>query len=252
MTELTAVVLAAGKGTRMRSDLAKVLHRLAGRPLVTYPIDAARAAGATRIVVVTGYQQDAVRSAVRDHVGDGEWMRFATQVEQHGTGHAVSCALAEVPREGPVLVLAGDVPMLRAETLRDLVAAAGQGAALLTFTPDDCTGYGRIVRDTAGRVVRIREQRDADAGELAITECNAGVYCFPAAALHRELPRLGTANAQGEVYLTDLVEVLAARDELPGIEVPALEAVGVNTLEQLAELERLCAARHTPVGDDPA
>jgi bifunctional UDP-N-acetylglucosamine pyrophosphorylase/glucosamine-1-phosphate N-acetyltransferase len=251
MSASTAVVLAAGKGTRMKSDLAKVLHRLCGRALVTYPIDAARDAGATRVVVVTGYQEEAVRAAVREHVGDASWIRFATQAEQHGTGHAVACALDQVPDEGPVLVLSGDVPMLRAATLRELVAAAGDGAALLTFTPDDCTGYGRIIRDTAGRVVRIREQRDANAIELAITECNAGIYCFPAAALHRDLPRLGKANAQGEVYLTDLVEVLAARDALTARPVAALEAAGVNTVEQLAELEILCAARHTPSGDPP-
>jgi bifunctional UDP-N-acetylglucosamine pyrophosphorylase/glucosamine-1-phosphate N-acetyltransferase len=246
MQELTAIVLAAGKGTRMKSDLAKVLHRLGGRALVTYPLDAARVAGATRVIVVTGYQEEAVRAAVREHAGeDAEWLRFVTQGEQHGTGHAVMCALPEVPREGPVLVLAGDVPMLQAQTLHKLVVAASQNAALLTFCPEDCTGYGRIVRNDAKHVARIVEERDATESERAIVECNAGVYCFHAEALHRELPRLGTANAQGEVYLTDLVEVLARDGKIPTIEVPPIEAVGVNTVEQLEDLERQCGARHT-------
>jgi bifunctional UDP-N-acetylglucosamine pyrophosphorylase/glucosamine-1-phosphate N-acetyltransferase len=235
MAELTAVVLAAGKGTRMKSDLAKVLHRLGGRPLVTYPIDTAVAIGATRVVIVTGYQEEAVRAAVVAHVGRPPWLRFATQAEQNGTGHAVICALDSVPEEGPVVVMNGDVPLLSAASLRKLVEIAGGGAAICTFEPEDTKGMGRIVRNADGTVLRIREERDASAAELALAECNAGIYCFPATALHGELPRLGTDNAQSEVYLTDLVEAVGKVVALP---IPELEARGVNTVEQLADLEQ--------------
>jgi len=243
MNELVAVVLAAGKGTRMGSDLPKVLHPLHGEPLVVHPIRAAQAAGAGRVVVVVGHGAAEVEAALADRTG----LRFALQAEQRGTGHAVLCALpALAEHDGDVLILSGDVPRLRAATLRRLAeacAASPGGLALATFTPADPTGYGRILR-IHDEVAAIVEERDASAEQRSIGECNAGVYCVTAALLRRELPRLGSANAQGEIYLTDLVAV-AARQGVTALRVPADEVAGVNTREQLAALAELPPA----VGD---
>lgn len=235
---LVAVILAAGKGTRMGSDLPKVLHRFLGEPLVVHPIRAARAAGAEAVVVIVGHGAAEVEAALADQPD----LRFALQSEQRGTGHAVQCALpALADHDGSVLILSGDVPRLRPATLHTLAAAAAAsrgGLALATFTPPDPTGYGRIVRDGAGEVVAIVEERDASPAQRAIGECNAGVYCAAASLLRRELPRLGSANAQGEIYLTDLVAVAAGQGGVGAVLVPADEVAGVNTLAQLAELER--------------
>lgn len=235
---LVAVILAAGKGTRMGSDLPKVLHRFLGEPLVVHPIRAARAAGAEAVVVIVGHGAAEVEAALADQPD----LRFALQSEQRGTGHAVQCALpALADHAGSVLILSGDVPRLRPATLHALAAAAAAsrgGLALATFTPPDPTGYGRIVRDGAGEVVAIVEERDASPAQRAIGECNAGVYCAAASLLRRELPRLGSANAQGEIYLTDLVAVAAGQGGVGAVLVPADEVAGVNTLAQLAELER--------------
>ena len=257
MNELVAVVLAAGKGTRMGSDLPKVLHPLHGEPLVVHPIRAARAAGAGLVVVVVGHGAAEVEAALNAHAGlrfahaglrfAHAGLRFAVQAEQRGTGHAVLCALPALAEHGgDVLILSGDVPRLRAATLRRLAeacAASPGGLALATFTPVDPTGYGRIVR-VRDEVAAIVEERDASAEQRAIGECNAGVYCATAALLRRELPRLGSANAQGEIYLTDLVAV-AARQGVTALVVPADEVAGVNTRGQLAALAAL-----PPVVDD--
>ncbi len=234
---LVAVILAAGKGTRMGSDLPKVLPAFLGEPLVVHPIRAARAAGAVAVVVVVGHGAAAVELALADQPD----LRFAVQAEQRGTGHAVQCALpALAGHTGAVLILSGDVPRLRPATLHALVAACAAspgGLALATFTPADPTGYGRIVRDAAGEVVAIVEERDASATQRAIGECNAGVYCATASLLRAELPRLGSANAQGEIYLTDLVAVAAGQGGARAVRVAADEVAGVNTREQLAALE---------------
>lgn len=240
---LSAIVLAAGKGTRMRSPIPKVLHRFRGEPLVCHPVRAALAAGASRVVVVVGHGGNDVVAALRTAFPDAhDALCVAEQAEQLGTGHAVSCALpALADRTGPVLVLSGDVPLVRVETLAALARACAQstaGIALATFEPADATGYGRIVRDGAGLVVRIVEHRDASPAERAIAECNAGLYAIDAEALRRELPTLGRANAQGEIYLTDLVARLAEQGEVAGMSVDPLQATGVNTPEELAELER--------------
>lgn len=238
-----AVVLAAGKGTRMRSDLPKVLHPLAGEPLAAHAIRAALDAGSAAVVAVVGHGAAAVEAALRPTFPA---LRFALQSEQRGTGHAVQCALpALAGHDGPVLILSGDVPLLRPATLRALTEAharAPGGLALCTFMPADPTGYGRIVRDEVGQVRAIVEERDASPAERAIRECNAGVYCADAGLLRRELPRLGSANAQGEIYLTDLVR-LAAAAGVVALPTPEDEVAGVNTPEQLAALERLHAAR---------
>lgn len=247
MTTPVAIILAAGKGTRMASDLPKVLHAIAGEPLVTYPIRAAREAKVSRVVVVVGYEGEQVQTAVKARFPDAGWLRFATQAEQHGTGHAVMCALPEVPEgDGIALVLSGDVPLLAAATLHALVERAevcSAGLALTSFRPLDPTGYGRILRDPHGRVLGIREHRDASEAERAIGECNAGTYAIRLPLLRRELPRLQRSNAQGEIYLTDLVELAAARGEVAALEIDPIEAAGVNTPEQLAELETIALAR---------
>ena len=236
---LVAVVLAAGKGTRMGSDLPKVLHRFAGEPLVVHPIRAARAAGASAVVVIVGHGADRVEAALAPEPG----LSFALQAEQRGTGHAVLCALpALAEHPGDVLILSGDVPRLRAATLRRLAEAcmaSRGGLALATFTPVDPTGYGRVLRDAQGEVVAIVEERDAGPAQRAIRECNAGVYCAAATLLRRELPGLGSANAQGEIYLTDLIARAAGQGGVTALVVPADEVAGVNTPEQLAALEAL-------------
>lgn len=239
---LVAVILAAGKGTRMGSELPKVLHPFLGEPLVVHPIRAARAAGAGSIVVVVGHGAAEVRAALVDQPD----LRFAVQAEQRGTGHAVLCALpALAGQDGDVLILSGDVPRLRAGTLERLARArqaSPGGLALATFEPVVPAGYGRIVRDERGRVTAIVEERDASADQRAIGECNAGVYCASAELLRGELPRLGSANAQGEIYLTDLVAVAAGRGGVEALVVPADEVAGVNTREQLAALEAAARA----------
>ncbi|PCC75186.1 UDP-N-acetylglucosamine diphosphorylase/glucosamine-1-phosphate N-acetyltransferase [Nannocystis exedens] len=238
-----AVVLAAGKGTRMRSDLPKVLHPLAGEPLAVHVLRSARAAGVAGLVVVVGHGAEQVEAALRPVFAD---LRFVLQSQQLGTGHAVQCALPAIGEHtGPVLILSGDVPLLRPATLAGLVdacATSGAGLALATFEPADPHGYGRIVRDDHGRIQAIVEERDADAATRAIRECNAGVYCASAELLRSELPTLGRANAQGEIYLTDLVARVAGRGVLT-LKVPADEVAGVNTPEQLAALAALLAAR---------
>ncbi|MBZ5710357.1 NTP transferase domain-containing protein [Nannocystis pusilla] len=238
-----AVILAAGKGTRMRSDLPKVLHLLAGEPLAAHVVRSARAAGVAGIVVVVGHGAEQVEAALGP-VFTG--LRFVLQPQQLGTGHAVQCALPAIgDHDGPVLILSGDVPLLRPATLATLVdacATSGAGLALATFEPADPHGYGRIVRDDHGRIRAIVEERDADAATRAVRECNAGVYCASADLLRHELPGLGRANAQGEIYLTDLVARAAGRG-VHTLRVPADEVAGVNTPEQLAALGELLAAR---------
>jgi bifunctional UDP-N-acetylglucosamine pyrophosphorylase/glucosamine-1-phosphate N-acetyltransferase len=245
--DVLAVVLAAGKGTRMGSDLPKVLHELDGKPLVSYPIEAARAAGAERVIVVVGHGGDEVRRRLVarfvQNAGECGWLHFVRQDRQLGTGHAVLCALPEIPDVTElVFILSGDVPLLQASSLTALASAcatSSAGLALATFYPDDPTGYGRIVRDTAGRPIAIVEQRDATPEQLALTECNAGTYCVDARRLRRHLPGLGHDNDQGEMYLTDLVARLAGpQSEVATVSIAAHEAAGVNTPQQLAQLSR--------------
>lgn len=241
MADLVAIVLAAGKGTRMGSDLAKVLHPLGGEPLVAYPVRAARAVGAAPVVVVVGWQADRVREAVVASLSGDPHVRFAEQLRQDGTGHAVLCALPQLPADaGIALVLSGDVPLLSAATMKRLVesaAATRSGLCVATFQPPDPTGYGRIVRDGRGRVVAIREQRDASEAERAIAECNAGTYAVAVKRLREELPAIGRDNEQGEIYLTDIVARCTAHGEVATVSIDPIEAAGVNTPAQLAALE---------------
>lgn len=232
---MNVVILAAGQGKRMRSDLPKVLHPIAGRPMLGHVIGTARALGAARPVVVFGHGGDQVRAAF-----DGEPLDWALQSPQLGTGHAVRQAVSFLADDVPTLVLYGDVPLTRAATLERLVAAAGAGMGVLTVELPDPTGYGRIVR-TAGKVTRIVEQKDATPEERAIREVNTGILVAPTVALKRWLDALGNDNAQGEYYLTDVI-AMAVRDGVP-VETAqpdaAWETLGVNSKAQLAELERI-------------
>lgn len=251
MAVLDVVVMAAGKGTRMKSRLPKVLHRLAGRPMVQHVLDTVSPLGARRVVVVTGHGADLVESALTAAAGAPGAapfdLRFARQEPQLGTGHAVQQAAPQLGTEGTVLVLNGDVPLIAAATLRAMQAAAAAGAlALLTIALDDPTGYGRIVRDDGGAVRGIVEHKDATDVQRAIRETYTGVMAVPAAQLAGWLARLSNTNAQGEYYLTDIV-AMAVADGVPVVGVPttdAVEVAGVNSPVQLAALERAFQRRH--------
>lgn len=239
---MDVVILAAGKGTRMRSALPKVLHPIAGRPMLAHVIDTARALEGGRTCVVIGHGGDEVRAAL-----DAPGLRWTLQSPQLGTGHAVLQALPQLSEEGVAVVLYGDVPLIGASTLVRLeAAAAGARLALLTVTLDDPTGYGRIVRNEAGEVVRIVEQKDATPEELAVREVNTGILVAPVVRLREWLPRVGDDNAQGEFYLTDIV-ALAVQDGIPVVTVQPdaeWETLGVNSKQQLASLERLHQRNH--------
>lgn len=233
---MNIVILAAGMGKRMRSELPKVLHPLAGEPLLAHVLDTARALAPSRLVVVVGHGADEVRAAV-----GAPDVQFAEQEQQLGTGHAVRQALPLLDPAQPTLVLYGDVPLTRASTLKRLLAAADGRYGVLTVTLDDPTGYGRIVRDAGGKVERIVEQKDATPAQLAIDEVNTGIVVAPTAQLAIWLDALKNDNAQGEYYLTDVVEqAIEAGFEVATSEPDHVwETLGVNSKAQLAELERV-------------
>jgi bifunctional UDP-N-acetylglucosamine pyrophosphorylase/glucosamine-1-phosphate N-acetyltransferase len=238
---LDVIVLAAGLGKRMRSDLPKVLHPLGGRPLLAHVLDTACALGPRRIFVVHGHGAEKVRAAFagRDEV---EWV---LQAEQLGTGHAVQQAAPRLARDAQALILCGDVPLIQAQTLQRLLDKARGGVAVLTAEPADPAGYGRIVRDKAGSVAKIVEQKDASEAERAIREINAGVFALDASRLAAWIGRIGNQNAQKEYYLTDIVG-LAVAEGVPVTAVKAAdhwEAAGVNSKRELAQLERELQAR---------
>jgi bifunctional UDP-N-acetylglucosamine pyrophosphorylase/glucosamine-1-phosphate N-acetyltransferase len=237
-----AIVLAAGKGTRMKSDRPKVLHEAGGRPLLAWPLAAARAAGCERILVVVGHGADAVRATFAGET-DLVWVE---QREQRGTGHALLQAEPHVGGEALLLVLSGDVPLVRGETLAELAAAAERGwGAVAVATLAAPGGLGRVLGDGRGGLRAIVEARDASPEELALATVNAGLYALPAPAIFRHLHALTPDNAQGELYLTDAV-VAAARAEgcvaLVDLDDPD-EALGVNDRLELARLHRLLVGR---------
>jgi len=231
------VVLAAGLGKRMRSDLPKVLHPLAGLPLLSHVLAAARSLSPSRLCVVVGHGGAAVREAL-----DAPDLQWATQEPQLGTGHAVMQALPHLEAGGTALVLYGDVPLIAPRTLRSLVEAAAGGAlAILTQRLDPPRGYGRIVRDDGGRVVRIVEERDATEAERAITEVNTGILAVSRERLDAWLAALRNDNAQREYYLTDVVGAAVGAGVEIAVRHPAAdhECIGVNSKGELARLERL-------------
>jgi bifunctional UDP-N-acetylglucosamine pyrophosphorylase/glucosamine-1-phosphate N-acetyltransferase len=254
MSELTAIILAAGQGKRMKSALPKVLHPLAGLPMIHYVVEAAAEAGARDVVVVVGHGREEVRAYLEKTFG--ERVRIAVQEEQLGTGHAARCALPLLPPEARgVFLLYGDTPLIEASLLRRLADAwsAQPGAALglVTCSLEDPTGYGRVLRDEQGRVRLIREQRDCSAEEATVREVNPGVYLFAADFLKEALPELKAQNAQGEFYLTDTVEMAAPRG-MATVSSEAGQLRGINDRAQLDEAEeemfRRIAARWRRAG----
>lgn len=245
MSMIAALILAAGKGTRMKSDRIKVLHEVAGQPMVTWPLAAAREAGADELVVVVGHQAE----QVRERLAGEPAVRIALQEEQLGTGHAVACALPELSGgEKTVLILCGDTPLLTGSTLRQLIEAHHNGSAaitVLTARLENPFGYGRIVRDAEGRVRRIVEQKDATAEEAAISEVNSGIYCMSLEFLRAHIGSLDSDNAQNEYYLTDLVSIAVAEHQrcVALVAEDAREIMGVNDREQLAYAGHLLRQR---------
>ena len=248
MGRATAVVMAAGKGTRMKSELPKVLVTACGRPLIAYVLDALDDAGVDDVIVVVGYRADDVRQALADRAG----VRFVDQTEQLGTGHAVQMAaplLTDVV--GPVLVLTGDSPMTRAESLRallDLYEQEKPACVLGSLIKDDPHGLGRIVRDGEGEFQAIVEEKDANVQQRAIREVNMSTYVFDAPALVRALKQLRNDNQQQEYYITDCPGILLRE----GADVRALpvlhpdEALSVNTVEDLGLVEQRLQSRVDP------
>jgi bifunctional UDP-N-acetylglucosamine pyrophosphorylase/glucosamine-1-phosphate N-acetyltransferase len=240
LAPVSVVILAAGEGKRMKSALPKVLQPLAGRPLLAHVIAAARKLSPDAIQVVYGHGGARVRAALEhEHVG---WVE---QAQQLGTGHAVLQALPHIAADQTVLVLYGDVPLIRAQTLAELLALAGpKSLALLTVRLEDPAGYGRIVR-AKGRVQRIVEEKDATRRELGLHECNTGVLACPARLLKRWLARVQPHNSQGEYYLTDII-AMAVKDKVavvPLVAEQVSEVLGVNDKAQLAHLEDILRAR---------
>ena len=241
---LKAVILAAGKGTRMNSDLPKVIHKCDGHPMVHYVIEAAKDAGARDVCVIVGYKALETKNAIYDVVD------YRIQREQLGTGHAVKCASDFIGTEGDVIVLCGDTPLIKGETLARLVELhkkLANGVTVLSAVVEDSTGYGRIVRDEQNGFVKIVEQKDATEEEKQIKEINSGMYIFNAEALAASLELLNNNNAAGEYYLTDTIALI----KKIGLRVSAMplkgedvnDIMGVNTQEQLKKAEEIMIAR---------
>ncbi len=233
--KLEVVILAAGQGTRMRSALPKVLHGIAGKPMVQHVIETAQSLGTAAIHTVIGHGAEQVQRQLADL--PSQWV---LQEQQLGTGHAVAQALPGVADDSCVLVLYGDVPLVRADTLKQLLQAADNGVALLTVELSDPTGYGRILRDAQGSIRAIVEQKDATPEQLAVREVNTGILAAPAVLLKQWLPQLKANNAQGEYYLTDIIGMAVAQGVAVTAQQPRApwEVQGVNNRLQLAELER--------------
>lgn len=240
---IDAVILAAGKGTRMNSDLPKVLHEVAGESLLGHVLNTVENVGIDHTVVVVGHKAELVRETCgRPGLG------FVLQEPQLGTGHAVQMAVPNLREGGYCVVLAGDVPLLRASTLEKLVAGtveSGAAAVVLTCVVDDAGAYGRIVKNEAGQVQKIVEAKDASEAELAIGEYNTGVFCFRTDQLIEALGSLTTDNKQGEYYLTDTVAYLVSEGRQVGAVATTDpgEVVGINTVAELGEAEAILARR---------
>lgn len=239
------VILAAGLGTRMKSDKAKVLHELNGRPMILYVVDAAVTVAGQNVVLVVGHQADRVQDVVATRAD----LIYAEQAEQLGTGHAVMCALPHMPpacRE--VVILCGDVPLIQSATLEHLIAVHRQGRfdiTVLAAEVDEPTGYGRIVRDAGNKVCGIVEEADASAEQKSINLINTGIYCVERAFLERALGSLDRDNAQGELYLTDTIHIAYEAQKAIGVVTgrDVNEFCGINTIADLQKVENLLQNR---------
>lgn len=250
---VSAIILAAGKGTRMKSDLPKVAHRVHGHSMVEWVAGACADAGCTRIVVVVGYQQQVVRDIFATWKRPGVSLEFAVQDEQLGTGHAVRCAESLFAKEKAApgyatFVLAGDGPLIRAATLSTLLRThreARAAATLATSVIDDPSGYGRIVRDASGKFTGIIEQKNASPAQLAIREVNPSYYCFDAARLFDALSNVKRDAISGEYYITDVPALMLSRGERVEVidAVPPQDVLSINTPEQLAEVDQILKQR---------
>jgi bifunctional UDP-N-acetylglucosamine pyrophosphorylase / glucosamine-1-phosphate N-acetyltransferase len=244
---LATVILAAGLGTRMKSDRAKVLHTVAGRPMIEYPVASARALGSGRVICVLGHQADAVRAAVEARFGAGA-IEVAIQAEQRGTGHAVLQTEALLAtHDGLVLILYGDTPLLSQQVLERLVHGASPSTlTMMTARLPDPRGYGRVVRDGSGKFVRIVEEKDATIEQKRIDEINAGIYCGPARFFFDTLRTVGSGNAQGEIYLTDVMERAATKGSgltVVTVSASADEVMGCNDRVDVAKADRIIRLR---------
>ncbi|MFO0829991.1 MAG: NTP transferase domain-containing protein [Phycisphaerales bacterium] len=245
--DVGAIVLAAGKGTRMKSDLPKVMHPALGRPMVRWVVEAAKSAGVHGVTLIVGHGAELVRGEFAGEPG----IAFATQEPQLGTGHAVDQArrhFMPARANDDVFVLCGDGPLIRPKTLAKLLSvhrADGAAATLATSVIDDPHGYGRIERDASGRFLRIVEQKDATPEQRSIREVNPSYYCFRAADLFAALSNVDNKNANGEYYITDVFELLRREGKRVSVvdAVPPEDVLSVNTPEQLAEVERILRAR---------
>jgi bifunctional UDP-N-acetylglucosamine pyrophosphorylase/glucosamine-1-phosphate N-acetyltransferase len=248
MASPIALILAAGLGTRMKSARTKMLHEIAGLPLICWSVNNARASGADRVVAVLGHQHEDVVRAIETHCGAGA-VEIALQLEQRGTGHAVQCgltALADAANDAIVAILSGDAPLLLPTRVAELCAACARsssGLALVSTRPAEPTHYGRLVRDAAGVLQRIVEHKDASEAERAIEEVNAGFYAVRLAVLRAEGTKLSANNAQGELYLTDLAANAAARGGAAVIEAPFEEIRGINDRIDLAAVDATARGR---------
>ncbi len=247
MDTMTAVILAAGMGTRMKSDIPKVLHKVNGVPMIEQVIRIVKEAGCTSCITIIGHKGELVREAMGDRTA------YAEQTEQLGTGHAVMQAAPLLEgNDGYVLVICGDTPLLRSETIRKLIGECREkkaAAAVLTAVMDDPFGYGRVIRDEEGHMLRIVEQKDGTPEELAVKEINTGTYCFEVKALLAALPKLDCNNAQGEYYLTDVFGLMIreGRFVVPVTAEDAEETMGVNSRIQLAAADRVLRRRKAEV-----
>ena len=239
----TSVILAAGMGTRMKSKMPKVLHKVCGKPLSKWVIDASKAAGADKVCAVVGHKAETVKEVL------GDVCEFALQAEQKGTGHAVMQAIDVIKNsKGEVVILNGDTPLITAETINKAIEYHknnGNQATVITAILDDATGYGRIVRDTDGSVLKIVEQKDASKEEKKINEVNSGMYVFDAQSLVYALDKITPNNAQGEYYLTDTLEILlSAGKKIGGYAISDNDEIrGINDRVQLNEAEKIMQKR---------
>ena len=239
----TSVILAAGMGTRMKSKMPKVLHKVCGKPLSKWVIDASEAAGADKVCAVVGHKAETVKEVL------GDVCEFALQAEQKGTGHAVMQAIDVIKNsKGEVVILNGDTPLITAETINKAIEYHknnGNQATVITAILDDATGYGRIVRDNDGSVLKIVEQKDASKEEKKINEVNSGMYVFDAQSLVYALDKITPNNAQGEYYLTDTLEILlSAGKKIGGYAISDNDEIrGINDRVQLNEAEKIMQKR---------